>query len=101
MMIVATIAEGTFRSRNKFKLTPLTGLLSCARSASLNSWRLKMTDNVMPPAAPKYATENAKLLAALKLAKPYVERAYECAFPDAAENASILAEIEALIAKAA
>ncbi len=40
------------------------------------------------------------LYKALEEAREYVERAYECAFPDEQQNASVLAAIDAALAKA-
>lgn len=44
--------------------------------------------------------ERAALLSALRIARVYVEDAYFCDFPDDAENAAVLAAIDATIAKA-
>lgn len=41
-----------------------------------------------------------ELLEALKEARRYVVGAYECAFPDDSENAAVLVDIDAAIAKA-
>jgi hypothetical protein len=52
-------------------------------------------------------TANAKLIAAapdlleaLRLALPYIEGAYECAFPDSDENNNVLEAAKSAIAKA-
>jgi hypothetical protein len=65
-------------------------------SASTNQWCKEDEAN----ANAKLIAAAPDLLEALRLALPYIEGAYECAFPDSDENNNVLEAAKAAIAKA-
>jgi hypothetical protein len=78
----------------------------------LRTRRLLWISDTKPYSVPGFADKetahaNAKLIAAapdlleaLRLALPYIEGAYECAFPDSDHNENVLEAARAAIAKA-
>lgn len=80
-----------YRDNHCRVLTPDGGQICCSTPAEA----ARVADDMT-----RLRAVNAELLRALRDAEPYIAFAYECAFPDAIENAEVLHSVRSAIAKA-